>query len=312
MRKTSEKLPGVSVLALNYNDAESSAVCLSSLIENMVDYPGPYEIFLIDNGSTDDSVSVLKKKFPKVKFISYEDNLQGPKAFTKAMKRHVKYDLVYITPNDMEVTSGFLKPLVKYFKGSDVFCVNPTAESKKENESYRRNVASRRIGLFRMNRERSNNPAYSFSPTMLGVFDKKKFLELGGPDPVYHPTFYDDYDLGYRAWKRGWRIIYEPSSVVKHNHTALWQKVMKDWITIDLRNKQFFVWKNYDNLSLLFYFVYFPLIMFLSLLKYRLTYLKALGMALKKLPEIIGKRRQEEHERKFSDNEIFQMVSDGP
>ena len=38
------------------------------------------------------------------------------------------------------------------------------------------------------------------------------FVELGGFDPLYRPGYYEDMDLSYRAWMRGWTVLYEPRS----------------------------------------------------------------------------------------------------
>ena len=50
------------------------------------------------------------------------------------------------------------------------------------------------------------------------AFDRRKFLELGGFDHLYRPFYYEDTDLGFMAWKRGWKVLYEPGSIVFHEH----------------------------------------------------------------------------------------------
>ena len=45
-----------------------------------------------------------------------------------------------------------------------------------------------------------------------------KFLELGGFDALLAPFYLEDTDLGYMAWKRGWKVLYQPRSVVYHEH----------------------------------------------------------------------------------------------
>ena len=36
--------------------------------------------------------------------------------------------------------------------------------------------------------------------------------EIGGFDDLYFPTYHDDVDLGWRAWKHGWRCTYQPTT----------------------------------------------------------------------------------------------------
>jgi GT2 family glycosyltransferase len=46
------------------------------------------------------------------------------------------------------------------------------------------------------------------------AFDRRKFLELGGFDELLAPFYMEDTDVGYLAWKRGWKVLYQPRSVV--------------------------------------------------------------------------------------------------
>src|SRR6266850_1764818 len=50
--------------------------------------------------------------------------------------------------------------------------------------------------------------------------DRRKFIELGGFNRLFYPAYGEDLDLGFRAWRRGWRCIFEPASVVYHRESA--------------------------------------------------------------------------------------------
>jgi GT2 family glycosyltransferase len=47
---------------------------------------------------------------------------------------------------------------------------------------------------------------------------KSMFLELGGFLPIFKPFYSEDADLGIRAWRRGWRSLFEPGCRVTHDH----------------------------------------------------------------------------------------------
>ena len=74
------------------------------------------------------------------------------------------------------------------------------------------------------------------------------FRELGGFDPTF--VFdYEDTDLCWRAWRRGWRTVYTPEAIARHHvgasfaahpHQALRR------LYSGRKNRQRFVWKTMD------------------------------------------------------------------
>ncbi len=78
------------------------------------------------------------------------------------------------------------------------------------------------------------------------AFDRRKFLELGGFDELLAPFYLEDTDLGYMAWKRGWKVLYQPRSIVYHEHRGTIGKSFSvAHIQAVLRkNYLLFSWKN--------------------------------------------------------------------
>ena len=56
------------------------------------------------------------------------------------------------------------------------------------------------------------------SRQILGQLRRECWRQLGGFDPLLEPFYLEDTDLGYMAWKRGWKVLYQPRSVVYHEH----------------------------------------------------------------------------------------------
>ena len=52
------------------------------------------------------------------------------------------------------------------------------------------------------------------------LVDRIKIQELGGFDEIYSPFYFEDFDLGLRAWKLGWKCYYEHQSVCYHKVSA--------------------------------------------------------------------------------------------
>ncbi len=93
------------------------------------------------------------------------------------------------------------------------------------------------------------------------AFDRRKFLELGGFDELLAPFYMEDTDIGYLAWKRGWKVLYQPRSVVYHEHRGTIGKQFSA-AQIDLvlkKNFALFCWKNiheWPRLASHFFFAY--------------------------------------------------------
>src|SRR3989339_346256 len=104
--------PLVYILILNWNGKEDTLECLSSL--KKIDYPN-YKTIVIDNGSTDDSVKIINKKYPKIKIIENKKNLGYAEGNNVGIRYALKNkaDYVLILNNDTIVDKKFLTELVK-------------------------------------------------------------------------------------------------------------------------------------------------------------------------------------------------------
>jgi O-antigen biosynthesis protein len=93
------------------------------------------------------------------------------------------------------------------------------------------------------------------------AFDRRKFLELGGFDELLAPFYLEDTDLGYMAWKRGWKVLYQPRSIVYHEHRGtIGKRFSEAQIQAVLKkNYLLFCWKNihdWRRLAAHFFFSY--------------------------------------------------------
>ena len=144
------------------------------------------------------------------------------------------------------------------------------------------------------------------------MVDRDRYLKLGGFDPVYHPLYYEEIDLSYRALKRGWKVLYEPKSVAYHKvqSTITRQEKKRQIGLISARNNYLFVWKNILDRSLTYQFLfYIPLFLIRDLFRMKSRFWVAFYMALKRLPSILKARRREKLDVIFSDQEILQKIN---
>ena len=114
-------LPFCSIVVLNWNGREHLEECFSSLSE--INYPkGSYEVIMVDNGSSDDSIDFVKKKFPWVRILALDKNYGFAEGNNRGMKE-AKGDYILVLGNDLKVDKNFLVELVKPMLQDDKIAV---------------------------------------------------------------------------------------------------------------------------------------------------------------------------------------------
>ncbi|MCI0382593.1 MAG: glycosyltransferase family 2 protein [Chlamydiae bacterium] len=107
--------PKISFIILNWNRKEDTLACLASVSE--VDYPN-FEIVLVDNGSTDDSIQATQERFPKITIIPTGKNLGYAGGNNVGIQFCLEKgaDYLFILNNDTTVSSDTLKNMIPLFK----------------------------------------------------------------------------------------------------------------------------------------------------------------------------------------------------
>lgn len=101
----------VAVVILNWNGKELLEKFLPSVVENS----GEATIYVADNASTDDSVPFVREHFPEVKLIQNKENGGYAKGYNWALAS-LNEDLFVLLNSDVELTPGWLPPLIKEFE----------------------------------------------------------------------------------------------------------------------------------------------------------------------------------------------------
>jgi GT2 family glycosyltransferase/glycosyltransferase involved in cell wall biosynthesis len=217
---TPARRSGASVVIPNWNGKDLLEKYLPSVIEAM----GGNEILVVDNGSEDGSAEFVRATFPQVTVLALPENL-GFGGGSNAGFRAASNDIVVLLNSDMRVAPDFLAPLIEGFADPDVFAVSCQiffSDPDKLREETGLTQAWWQDGGLRV-RHRIDDHVRDLFPCFYGgggscAFDRRKFLELGGFDRLLAPFYLEDTDLGYMAWKRGWKVLYQPRSVVYHEH----------------------------------------------------------------------------------------------
>ena len=237
----------ISLIITNWNGISLLKKNFETVVKNS---PEVSEIIVVDNGSEDGSVEYLKsikKKHSFIKIIQNPDN----KGFGRASNQAVKActgDLVVLLNNDILPHPEYLRPAIKHFSDPTLYGVG-FAELGNENFA---NIFWK-DGYIQYNAGHSNITHISGWVSGGGAIVRREvFLKLGGFDPIYAPFYSEDLDIGYRAWKSGYKLLWEPASVIEHKHessTSRFPKRFSDYVKE--RNRLLVVWRNISDKDLL-------------------------------------------------------------
>ena len=240
-----------SVVIPNWNGKDLLEKYLPSVIAAMAGHPGN-EVIVVDNGSSDGSAEFVRSRFPSVKLVALAENLGFGGGSNRGF-REAGNDIVVLLNSDMRVAPDFLAPLLKGFAEADVFAVSCQiffSDPKKNREETGLTQAHWRRGVLGL-RHRIDEEVTDLFPCFYGgggscAFDRRKFLSLGAFDELLRPFYLEDTDMGYQAWKRGWRVLYQPQSKVWHEHRGtIGKKFSQAYIdSIVRKNFVLFAWKN--------------------------------------------------------------------
>jgi GT2 family glycosyltransferase len=98
----------VSIIILSYNTEKLLHECLKSLFSTL---STPFEVIVFDNASSDASVSMVKREFPKVQLIQSGQNLGFAKGINTASKKAKGRELLFLN-SDATLLDDHLKDMV--------------------------------------------------------------------------------------------------------------------------------------------------------------------------------------------------------
>jgi len=240
-----------SVVIPNWNGRDLLERYLPSVEAALAGHPGS-EIIVVDNGSTDGSAAMLAERFTQVRVVALERNL-GFGGGSNAGFREARNDIAVLLNSDMRVAPDFLGPLLEGFSDERVFAVSCQiffSDPGKVREETGLTQGWWEDGALKV-RHWADPGVSDLYPCFYGgggscAFDRRKFLELGGFDRLLEPFYLEDTDLGYLAWKRGWKVFYQPRSAVWHEHRGtIGKRFAEGQIQAVLKtNYLLWAWKN--------------------------------------------------------------------
>ncbi|HEX9724655.1 MAG TPA: glycosyltransferase [Vicinamibacteria bacterium] len=209
--------PFVSVLILNRNGRTGLETCLASLQKQ--DYrPDRFEILMVDNGSTDDSISFVSERFPSVRTVPRDGNLGQGAALHSAIPQ-ARGDYLAFLGNQLRVDTTWLRELVE---ATARHRTAAAASKILDQDSRQIDFAGGIVSLVGHSWPLGRGAPAADYPTHLSpllfasadamLVERSAYDAVGGFDPDYFACG-QDVDLGWRLWLRGYRVVLAPASL---------------------------------------------------------------------------------------------------
>ncbi len=281
----------VRIVILNYRGAELLPQCLPSIVEAAGHSAHAVRVTVLNNpsGMPGEGVEWVKEKYPQVDIWQSPENLILC-SFNPYLCE-ISEPVVILLNNDIRVDQFFVDPLVqKFVQDPDTFMAAPKVMSFDGGRlEAGASKAGLRWGMFWCEArypgylDEADRPSETYS-SGFGAFSREKFLTLGGYDERFHPGIMEDVDLSCRARAAGYKLYYEPRSVVYHIGQASFKKAFGSYKTSVLahRNTFLFMWKNFRGPGFWLPHLFFlPLRLAASVLRGRFDFIQGFWQALR-------------------------------
>ena len=305
----------VALIVVNWNGRRFLEDCLGSL--SIQTHPDR-ETILVDNGSTDSSVSFAREKFSAVKIVELGEN-RGFSGGNLAGLDAARGEFIALVNNDTRADQKWLETLMEPMLQDPTvgICASKLifADDKKIN-SAGDGITTAAVGF---NHGLGKDGAlYKKSVRVFGacaaavLYRRKMLDEIGFLDDDFF-LYDEDTDLNFRAQLAGWKCVYVPGAIVHHVSNATAGRLSNTHVYYHTRNLEF-VWLKNMPLGLMVRFAHHKIIQEVGAFCYLClrhgkwrAYFRAKRDALRLVP-VMWKKRKEIQRRKRVSNFYLKSI----
>jgi GT2 family glycosyltransferase len=242
----------IAVVIVTCNSRASIKQCLGSLSSQ--DHK-TYGVVIVDNGSTDDTVDIVRKTYPHVRIIRNRENKGAASARNQGIEETTSR-WVLTLDCDVVLTRGFIAALSDYsgHVAADIGAIQPKVYAADGVTVYSTGILLSRFLRF-YDRGKGeldvpagfSRPGYVFGACAAAALYRREMLEQIKEDTGYFDERFfflvEDVDLSLRAQKRGWKTLFEPKVTCCHaGDSSRTPRLLRQYLC--WRNRELLIRKN--------------------------------------------------------------------
>lgn len=244
----------IAVVILNWNGAQ----LLEQFLPSVIAYSDEAKIYVADNASTDDSISVIRARFPSVNIIQNDGNYGFARGYNVAL-RQVEEAYYALVNSDIEVTQGWLTPILSIFDSeSNIGIIQPKILDYKNKAYFEYAGAAggfidqygypycrgRIFDSIEKDTGQYNDELEIFWASGACFFIRKElYRKLNGFDDDFF-AHQEEIDLCWRAFNLGYKAKYTSKSTVFHVGGATLNEGNPKKTFLNFRNSLLMLTKN--------------------------------------------------------------------
>ena len=244
----------IAVVVLNWNGAK----LLEQFLPSVVAYSDEAKIYVADNASTDNSVAIIKEKFPTITIIQNDGNYGFAKGYNLALQ-HVEEEYYALVNSDIEVTENWLTPILSIFATQpNIGIIQPKILDYKNKAYFEYAGAAggfidqygypycrgRIFETIEKDNGQYDDELEIFWASGACLFSRKEvYRKLHGFDDDFF-AHQEEIDLCWRAFNLGYKAKYTSESVVCHVGGATLNESNPKKTFLNFRNSLLMLAKN--------------------------------------------------------------------
>ena len=249
-------MPKVAVVILNWNGKELLSRFIPPLLKSNPEWS---EIIVVDNNSSDDSISFLRNTFPGIRIIQNSANAGYAGGYNSALKQ-VKAEYYVLLNSDVEVTGNWLEPVIAQMDADPaVAAAQPKVMSYHRRDEFEYAGAAggfidkygypfcrgRIFNSFEKDSGQYNDMREIFWATGACLFVRSEmYHSAGGLDEDFFAHM-EEIDLCWRLKNRGYKILFVPTATIYHMGGETLNKVNPEKTYLNFRNNLLLLFRNH-------------------------------------------------------------------